>query len=68
MLFLQCDQGFLAGSVKASFSVSVECFFHHFYRDMLFEMEHENKTELLGECPILVTKIISVMVKQTKKK
>lgn len=35
---------------------------------MLFEMEHENKTELLGECSVMVTKIISVMVKQTKKK
>lgn len=32
---------------------------------MLFEMEHENKTELLGECSIVVTKIISVVVEQT---
>lgn len=35
---------------------------------MLFEMEHENKTELLGECSVMVTKIISVMVKQKQKK
>ena len=24
-------------------------FYNYFIRDMLFEMEHENKTELLGE-------------------